>query len=122
MSNEERDRLANYIRIYRRKSGMNQHELGSLVGHNARIVHRHERAIVTPSLEVAICYEIIFRVPVSELFAGLRDNVAIDIERKLEEFAVELGARSVRDRRASATARKLIWFTTRRSPELESHL
>lgn len=89
MSNDNKDRLINYIRIHRRKAGMNQEELGSLVGHDARIIHRHERALATPSLELAISYEIIFRIPVSELFAGLRDDVALDVERKLEEFEIE---------------------------------
>jgi len=114
---KEADRLANYIRIHRRKAGFNQHELGSLVGHDARIVHRHERALVTPSLAVAIGYEIIFQIPVSELFAGLRDDVAFDVESKLAQLEQDLGQRSIRDRAASATAKKLIWFTTRKSPQ-----
>lgn len=118
MSNEA-TRLANYIRIYRRKAGFNQHELGSLVGHDARIVHRHERSLVTPSLAVAIGYEIIFQIPVSELFAGLRDDLAFDVESKLAQLEQQLGERSVKDRGASSTARKLIWLVARKSAEHE---
>lgn len=29
--------------------------------------------LARPSLEIAIWYEVIFRIPVSELFAGMRD-------------------------------------------------
>jgi hypothetical protein len=57
---------------------------------------------------------------VSELFAGLRDDVAFDVESKLAQLEQELGERSVQDRGASSTARKLIWLVTRKSAEHEA--
>jgi hypothetical protein len=57
---------------------------------------------------------------VSEIFAGLRDEVEDDIEERLVAFENDLQQRSARDRHANATARKLIWLSEWRSVESES--
>jgi len=73
-----------------------------------------------PDLQIAIGYELIFRIPVSELFAGLRDDVATDVEAHLLQLEEELGKRSARDQDANATARKLAWLSKRRDVHYES--
>jgi DNA-binding XRE family transcriptional regulator len=114
-------RLLNFIRSHRRRVGLSQRELGKVLGYgNAETVARHERLEATPPLQIAIRYELIFHVPVSELFAGVRDEVAADIEEKLTELEVELGQRSARDRNALTTARKLVWLSEWRNTPYES--
>ena len=115
-------RLPNYLRTHRRNVGLTQRELGQILGHcNEGPVSRHERFRATPSLVVALSYEIVFRIPVSEIFAGLRDEVEKDVEKKLVEMEEQLGQRSAKDRNANATARKLMWLSNRRNSEAESH-
>jgi DNA-binding XRE family transcriptional regulator len=111
-----RDHLANYIRIHRARTGMSQGELGQLLGYrDAETVARHERFAAVPPLEIAIGYEIVFRVPVAEIFAGLRSQIEVRVETSLTEFEEQLGQRSARDRHAHATARKLIWLKDRKN-------
>lgn len=122
MNNKEVDRqLANYIRIHRRRSGLSQSELGRVLGyHDEETVARHERFHVTPPLEIAISYEIVFRIPIREMFAGLRDEVEVKVEASLAELETQLGQRSAGHRNAHATARKLIWLSGRRDSNAEA--
>jgi len=65
-------RLPNYLRTHRRRVGLTQEELGGVVGYeDDGTITKHEKFQSTPPLETAIGYEIVFRVPVSEIFAGL---------------------------------------------------
>jgi DNA-binding XRE family transcriptional regulator len=115
-------RLANYLRTHRRNVGLTQRELATVLGHgNANPVSRYERYCATPSLTVALSFEIVFRVPVSEIFAGLRDEVEEDVEKRMVELEERLGKRSAKGRDANATARKLLWLVNRRNSEAESH-
>jgi DNA-binding XRE family transcriptional regulator len=115
MNNPESEkRLPNYIRIHRRRVGLSQREMSEILGFRIESVARHEQFHATPDLQIAIGYELIFRIPVSELFAGLRDEVATDIEAKLRQLEEQLGQRSARDRDANVTARKLAWLSKRR--------
>jgi DNA-binding XRE family transcriptional regulator len=115
MNNPESEkRLPNYIRIHRRRVGLSQREMSEILGFRIESVARHEQ-FHTPDLQIAIGYELIFRVPVSELFAGLRDEVAIDVEAKLRQLEEQLGQRSAKDGDANVTARKLAWLSKRRA-------
>lgn len=117
MTHNELDRrLANYLRVHRRSAGLSQAELGSAVGYrNEGTVARHEWFHATPPLEIAISYEIIFRTPVANLFAGLHDATRARVEARLAQLETELGARSARDQNAQAVARKLMACRTEKS-------
>ena len=82
-------------------------------------IARHERFRVIPPLEIAVSYEIVFRVPVSEMFWGLRDELELKIEASLVQLENQLGQRSARDRDALTTARKLMWLRARKASESE---
>lgn len=112
-------RLTNYLRMHRRKSGLSQRELERVLGYRRGAVSQHEVVKAIPPLRVAIAYEIIYRTPVVELFAGLRDTIADQIEARLALMEETLGQRSGRDRYANATAKKLMWLSERRSPDTE---
>ena len=105
----------NYLRAHRKKSGLSQRELGILIGYKDQgQVSRHERSESIPPLVVALAYEIVFRVPVSSIFGGIRGNVQSQLEEKLGQMETELGNRSARDRDATVVAQKLIWLCERR--------
>lgn len=64
--------LTNYLRTYRKRSGLTQEEVGYLLGcANGSKVSRYEHYRRIPNLDTALAYEAIFRTPVRDLFAGL---------------------------------------------------
>jgi len=106
--------VANSLRLHRRRTGLSQGELGRLLGYDDEsAVAKHERFRAMPPFLIALGYEIIFRVPVSELFPGIAETVALGIEARLE--ALE---RRLREddgiARSSLGMRTLDWLETRR--------
>jgi DNA-binding XRE family transcriptional regulator len=108
--------LTNYLRAHRRKTGLTQHDLARVLGYdNREAIARHERLESMPSLLMALSYEAVYHVPVSEIFAGLAGTVELNVEAQLAEFESHLGERSASGPRAVAIARKLEWLSERRS-------
>jgi transcriptional regulator with XRE-family HTH domain len=106
--------LANYLRTYRRRSGLSQRELSFLLGYEDRgQVPRHEQFATSPPLSIALAYEAIYRVPVSTLFLGMHDTVRTTVEQRLATLEEELQGRSAKDHDAGSTAQKLEWLTER---------
>lgn len=107
----------NYLRTHRRKSGLTQRELAYLLGYRAQgQVSRHERTKDVPSFLVAIGYEIVFRVPVAELFPGAYAHVGRLIEARVAEMESILHGKGAKGRDANAIAQKLEWIHERRNP------
>jgi transcriptional regulator with XRE-family HTH domain len=104
----------NYLKAYRKKSGLSQRDLGRLLGYkDAGQVSRHERATSNPPLAAALAYELIFRVPISTIFAGMRGEIVRDIEGKLKEMRITLENRALRPTDASLVAQRLAWLGQR---------
>jgi DNA-binding XRE family transcriptional regulator len=113
------DRLTNYLRTHRRKTGLSQRDLGRVLGYQDEgPVSRHERFQVLPPLRIALGYEIVFHIPISEIFAGLRDAIEQDIEKELVNLERGMQERSGKGRHAAATARKLEWLSERKNSEI----
>jgi DNA-binding XRE family transcriptional regulator len=68
----------NHLRRYRKRGALTQEEIAFLVGAACGTkVSRHERSARPPSLQTALAYQAIFRVPIHELFPrDYRDAVA----------------------------------------------
>ena len=63
--------LTNYIRTYRRRSGLSQGEVALLLGlKNDTTVSRYEAGEFLPSLEGALTLSLLFDVLLSDLFGG----------------------------------------------------
>ena len=93
----------NYLRTHRKKSGLSQREMGTLLGYkDSGQVSRHERSSSIPPLAAAPAYELIFRVPVSAIFIGMHGSVERDTEHKLQQLEAELHNRSAADDRLLA--------------------
>src|ERR1017187_1885927 len=91
----------NYLKMHRKRAGLSQRELGLLLGYRDQgQVSRHERAHTVPPLVTALGYEVIFRMPISVLFPGIRESVSTEIEVRLAAMETDLGQRSARDRDA----------------------
>ena len=69
-------KLENYLRTYRKRSGLSQDEVAYLLGcQNGTKVSRYERFSRKPSLETLFAYEVVFGAPARELFAGVYQKV-----------------------------------------------
>jgi transcriptional regulator with XRE-family HTH domain len=104
----------NYLKAYRKKSGLSQRELGKLLGYkDAGQVSRHERATSNPPLAAALAYELIFCVPIASLFTGMRSDAVREVEAKLKEMKTAIENLKVRPANASLVAQKLAWLSKR---------
>lgn len=112
------EQIANYLRSHRKKSGLSQSELAHIVGYDTQApISEHERSVTIPALLIALSYEIVFRVPISEMFPGLYGAVEERIEEQLTKMEDELHQSSAKGRRAAFIARKLEWLWERRNPD-----
>ncbi len=108
--------VGNQVRTYRKEVNLSQYELGKLVGYaDDGQVSRHERSRSLPTLIVALSYQVIFDVPISELFAGLHECVEQSVEGRLSELEDKLRQYSGSGFRAAAAERKLEWLKARQS-------
>lgn len=81
-------KLSNYLRTIRMRSGLSQDEVAYLLGvESGAEVSRHEMFHRVPTLKTALSYEVIFGVPVRELFAGEYEKVEADIQARAKELA-----------------------------------
>jgi transcriptional regulator with XRE-family HTH domain len=113
------ERIANYLRSHRRKSGLSQRELAQIVGFLTGVqVSKHERSTAIPALLIAVGYEAIFHVSLSELFPGIYQSVETRIEEYLANMEEELQQSTAKGRQAALIARKLEWLWERRNAEV----
>jgi transcriptional regulator with XRE-family HTH domain len=64
-------KLQNYLRTFRRRSGLSQQDISYLCGcQSGNKVSRYERFVREPSLRAAFIFEVVFKEHASDLFAG----------------------------------------------------
>jgi transcriptional regulator with XRE-family HTH domain len=101
--------LQNYVRSYRRRSGLTQSELGFLLGcQDESKVSRYERGARLPTLENAFAYEAVFGAPSRELFAGIYDQTLTTVQERAKLLAQKVG----QSKSDKTTARKLELLTS----------
>jgi transcriptional regulator with XRE-family HTH domain len=83
--------LSNYIRTHRRKAALSHDEVAFLLGcvHGTKI-SRYERGSRTPIFETALALEVVFGVPVAELFAGRFHEVEQSVVKRAKELVERL--------------------------------
>lgn len=87
-------KLTHYLRTYRKRRGLTQDEVAYLLGLvNGSKVSRYERYKRLPTLETALAYEVIFRVSVRDLFAGLFGRIEKKILKRVGRLGKQLLAR-----------------------------
>jgi transcriptional regulator with XRE-family HTH domain len=112
----------NYLRTYRKKAGLTQQEVAALLGcREGAQVSRYEKRKRLPPLDTALACEAIFGTPTSQLFAGIREAIDKDVEKRLLELRSKLQTRSDSGSKGSATAQKLRWLASRVGSHAESH-
>ena len=104
-------KLDNYLRSYRKRSGLSQREIAFLLGTRLGAkVSRYEYGRRTPDLDTVLALETIYRAPASALFAGRHQRIAGSVRRRAARLELRLKAedsrRSVRKREAVARIRE----------------
>jgi transcriptional regulator with XRE-family HTH domain len=97
-------KLENYLRTYRKRSGLSQEEVAFLLGcQTGTKVSRYERFARKPSLETLFAYEVMFGAAARELFAGSFEKV----EKRISHRAQLLTRKLNRATPSSMATRKL---------------
>lgn len=114
-------RLENYLRTYRRRSGLTQGEVVFLLGRkNGAQLSRYEKRHRLPPLRTALALEAIYKIPLAKLFAGLRESVVAEMSKRLEKLDAEFKADGGSKRQRRINTRKHSWITEHHSSELSS--
>ena len=107
-------KLENYLRAYRKRSGLTQREVAFLLGcENGAQVSRYEKRRRVPPLRMALACEAVFGVPAAELFGGMQDQVSKVIEKRLAELRSRLQATNsagIKKSEVRLTEQKLRWL------------
>src|SRR5437879_13516333 len=104
-------KLENYLRTYRKRSGLTQREVAFLVGcRNGAQVSRYEKRRRLPPLRTALGCEAAFGVPVSELFAGLREAAGQAVGERMLAQKSKLEPGPDQGREHDLTAPKSSWL------------
>ena len=107
-------RLQNYLRAFRKKSGLTQRDVAFLLGcQNGAQVSRYEKRRRLPPLQTALACEAVFGIPVAELFAGLRERVGREIEKRLLELRSRLQTKTSKGSETRVIAQKSRWLAER---------
>lgn len=84
-------KLKNYLRTYRKRTGLSQDEVAFLLGcHSGTLVSRYERFARNPRLETTLAYEVVLGTPARELFAGISQKVELRTFRRARLLARKL--------------------------------
>lgn len=88
--------LSNYLKMYRKRSGLSQDELALLLGcTSGSKISRYERSCRVPSLDTVIALEVVFGEPARELFGGRYERVRRDVRRRAQRLSRRVDARDV---------------------------
>jgi transcriptional regulator with XRE-family HTH domain len=111
-----RSHPASYLRSHRKRSGLTQKEIATLLGYlNEGEISRHERLCSAPPFRVALGYEAVFRVPISVLFREAFESTKRDVEARLGKLTDVLRQSTATGRQAALIARKLEWMWERKN-------
>src|ERR1700724_2657954 len=104
--------INNYLRTYRKRSGLTQGEVAFLLGcKDAGQVSRYERRHRLPTLRTALACASILRVPLETLFAGVQREVDREASERLAKLRLNLETRTAQGRSAKPISKKLRWLT-----------
>ena len=107
-------KLQNYLRMYRKQSGLTQRDVAFLLScRNGGEVSRYEKRKRMPPLRMALACEATFGVPVSELFAGMREAAGKEVGKRVLALKSKLETHPAKGSKARIAAQKLRWLAER---------
>ena len=107
-------RLPNYLRTYRKHSGLSQSEVSFLIRLKDKSeLSRYERNLRQPSLRIALACQELYGVAISDLFAGLSDSVAKDARHQMKRLQTRLRANINPQSTGNRIMQKFQWISHR---------
>jgi transcriptional regulator with XRE-family HTH domain len=107
-------RLPNYLRTYRKHSGLSQSDVSFLIRLKDKSeLSRYERNLRQPSLRVALACQELYGVSVSDLFVGFSDSVAKDTRHQMKKLQSRLQANINRHSTVDKIRQKFQWISHR---------
>jgi transcriptional regulator with XRE-family HTH domain len=89
------DPLPQYLKMFRKRSGLSQRELAALLGcKSGSKISRYERGGRRPTFEALLAYEVIFRVALDGLFRGEHTRVRRSIRQRAQRLSRTLDSRA----------------------------
>lgn len=90
----KKQRVSNYVRTYRNRSGLSQEEVAYLLGiKSGDDVIKHEKGISRPKLGVAIAYEIAFQTRFLDLYPNLYGETDFAVRKRAAKLLEKLDSR-----------------------------
>jgi transcriptional regulator with XRE-family HTH domain len=107
-------RLLNYLRTYRKHSGLSQSDISFLLRIKDKSeLSRYEWGVRQPSLRTALACQELYGVAVSDLFAGVSDLVARDTRKQMKKLQTRLHKQSEPESTGNRIMQKLQWISDR---------
>ncbi|WP_176761145.1 helix-turn-helix domain-containing protein [Desulforhopalus singaporensis] len=79
--------LQQYLKAHRKKAGFSQNDVAFLLGKKSGShVSRFEQSKTIPDLCTSLSYQILFNVPLDTLFAGVNNEVEINVFRRTAQL------------------------------------
>jgi transcriptional regulator with XRE-family HTH domain len=113
--------LTNYLRAYRKSSGLTQAEAAFVVGINRSDLWHYETDRREPSLRVVIALQVLYRIPIWKLFAGVYQAGVAATKRRLRALEGKL-LKETSSRRSKMLIQKLAWISGRLNMPLPAPL
>jgi transcriptional regulator with XRE-family HTH domain len=99
-------RLQNYLRTHRRRYGLTEAEIATLLGAaSGTKVSRYENFARMPGVLAVFAFEIVFNQPASELFAGTYQAIRGEVQDRARSMVQRLQSRP--DAQSRKNLRKL---------------
>ena len=107
-------RLNNYLRTYRKFSGLSQGEVAFLIRLKDKSdLSRYERSVRQPSLRIALACQELYGIAVSDIFAGLSDAVAKGTRNRMKRLQTRLQAKIAPKSAGNGIMQKFQWISHR---------
>jgi transcriptional regulator with XRE-family HTH domain len=104
--------LANYLRAYRKSSGLTQAEAAYVIGINRSELWHYETGRREPSLRVVIALQVLYRIPIWRLFAGIYQMGVLATKRRLRALEATLHKQNS-TKTSKQLTQKLGWISGR---------
>lgn len=88
--------LSNYLKMFRKRSGLSQGELALLLGcKSGSKVSRYERGGRVPTFDTLAGLEVVFKKPIRELFRGRYERVHRDVRLRAQRLSRKVDSRAL---------------------------
>ncbi len=104
--------LPTYLRTYRKHTGLTQTEVAYVLGINRSDLWQYETSRREPSLRVLLALQILYRIPLRKLFAGIFIQCRLSTLSRLRRLRARL-VTAAKYKKSRLYTQKLGWVSMR---------